>query len=110
MSNPTPPSIRYVLFHKPGPKWQYGVDFRQQYGVREHVEHYLKFHELGKLEMGGPFLLQDAGGMMVATRDVSGEELESFAAADPAVEAGLLIYEIRPWLTAMERHDGESNT
>lgn len=44
--------------------------------------------------------------MMVATKDVSQEELDAFAASDPAVQAGLLIYEIRPWLTAMERHDG----
>ena len=88
MSNPQPPSIRYVVFHMPGPKWQYGVDFREQEGVREHVAHYLKLHEQGKLELGGPFLLRD--------------ELESFAAADPAVLSGLLLYEIRPWFTAME--------
>jgi uncharacterized protein YciI len=62
----------------------------------------LKFHDQGKLEVGGPFLLQDAGGMMVATKDISKEELEAFAAADPAVQSGLLIYEVRPWLTAME--------
>lgn len=105
MSNPTPPAIRYVVFHRPGPAWQHGVDFREQDGVREHIQHYLKFHEQGKLELGGPFLLADAGGMMVATRDVSQEELEDFAAADPAVRSGLLICEIRPWLTAMERHD-----
>jgi len=37
-----------------------------------------------------------------ANRDVSQAELEAFAAADPAVQAGLLIYEVRPWLTAME--------
>ncbi len=94
--------IRYVVFHKPGPKWEYGVDFREQEGVGDHVQHYLKLHESGKLELGGPFLLQDAGGMMVATKDVSQEELEAFTAADPAVQAGLLIYEIRPWFTAME--------
>jgi len=95
-------SVRYVVFHKPGPQWQHGVDFREQGGVGEHVQHYLKLHEQGKLELGGPFLLQDAGGMMVAAKDVSQEELDAFAASDPAVEAGLLIYEIRPWLTAME--------
>ena len=104
MSNPTPPSIRYVVFHTPGPKWQTGVDFREQEGVREHVGHYLKFHEQGKLELGGPFLVQDAGGMMVAAKDVSKEELDAFAAADPAVVSGLLLYEVRPWLTAMEHH------
>ena len=102
MSNPAPPSIRQVVFHRPGPKWQSGLDFREQDGVREHVEHYLKFHQQGKLELGGPFLVQDAGGMVVATKDVSRDELEAFAAADPAVQSGLLLYEIRPWLTAME--------
>ena len=100
MANSRP--IRYVVFHSPGPAWKHGVDFRQQDGVAEHVQHYLKLHEQGKLELGGPFLLQDAGGMMVATKEVSQEELEAFAADDPAVKAGLLLYEIRPWLTAME--------
>jgi len=40
--------------------------------------------------------------MIVATKDVSQDELETFAASDPAVQSGLLIYEIRPWLTVME--------
>ena len=97
------PNVRYVVFHTPGHHWQNGVDFREQTGVQKHVQHYLKLHEQGKLELGGPFLLQDTGGMMVATRDVSREELESFAAADPAVLSGLLHYEVRAWLTAMER-------
>jgi len=102
MSDSTSRPVRYVVFHRPGSKWQYGVDFREQNGVGEHVQHYLKLHQQGKLELGGPFLLQDAGGMMVATKDVSQEELEAFAAADPAVQSGWLIYEVRPWLTAME--------
>lgn len=102
MSNPTASRIRYIVIHQPGPQWQYGLDFREQEGVGQHVQHYLKLHEQGKLELGGPFLLQDAGGMMVATRDVSQAELEAFAASDPAVQAGLLTYEVRPWLTAME--------
>ena len=57
MSDPGPPSIRYVVFHTPGPRWKPGVDFREQ----------------------------DAGGMMVAPKDVSRKELDSFAAADPTV-------------------------
>jgi hypothetical protein len=48
--------------------------------------------------------MPDAGGMMVATREISQDELEAFAAADPAVQSGLLVYEIRPWLTAMEHY------
>ena len=107
MSNPSAPRVRYIVIHQPGPKWQYGIDFREQPGVGQHVQHYLKLYEQGKLELGGPFLIQDAGGMMVATKDVSEAELEAFAASDPAVQAGLLIYEIRPWLTAME-HEARS--
>ena len=101
MSNPAA-SLRYVVIHTPGPKWRSGVDFREQEGVGEHVWHYLKLHKQGKLELGGPFLTQDAGGMMIATREVSPEELEAFAAADPAVQSGLLVYEVRPWYTPME--------
>ena len=103
MSNPAPRPVRYVVFHRPGPRWQPGIDFREQDGVGEHVQHYLKLHKQGKLELGGPFLSGDAGGMMVATKDVSQAELDAFAADDPAVRSGLLVYEVRPWLTAMER-------
>jgi uncharacterized protein YciI len=102
MTNPTTRPIRYVVLHKPGPKWQYGVDYREQAGVDEHVQHYMEFHQQEKLEMGGPFLVNDVGGMMVTTKEVSQEEIETFAATDPAVRSGLLIYEIRPWMTAME--------
>lgn len=104
MTNQSARPVRFVVIHKPGPKWQYGMDYRQQDGVGEHVEHYLKFHQQGKLQLGGPFLLPDVGGMMVTTKEVSQEEIEAFAAADPAVKSGLLIFEIRPWMTAME-HD-----
>lgn len=107
MSNPTSRPVRHVVFHRPGPRWKTGIDFREQEGVREHIQHYLKLHEQGKLELGGPFLITDSGGMMVATRDVTGEELEAFAAADPAVQSGLLVFEIRPWLTAMEHKRNE---
>jgi uncharacterized protein YciI len=102
MSNPLLQRVRHVVFHRPGPNWKLGVDFREQERVGEHVQHYLKLHMQGKLELGGPFLLQDAGGMMVAAKNVSREELEAFAAEDPAILSRLLVFEIRSWLTAME--------
>ena len=40
---------------------------------------------------------------MVATKDVSMEEIEAFAAADPAVKSGLLRYEVKPWYVVMEK-------
>lgn len=97
---------RFVVFHTPGPAWVVGVDFREQPGVSEHVEHYRKLFDEGKLEVGGPFLLPDIGGMMVATQEVSMGEIIAFAAQDPAVQSGLLEYEVRPWFTPMDRHAG----
>lgn len=99
------PRPRFVVFHTPGPAWQDGVDFREQPGVFDHVGHYAGFHEHGKLAMGGPFLSGQGGGMMIAADDVGHEELEAFAAADPAVTSGLLRYEVRPWLVAMTGQD-----
>ncbi len=100
MSNP---SVHFVVFHRPGPAWQLGVDFREQPGVAEHVAHYRALQAQGKLALGGPFLMPDSGGLMVAVPEVGRDELEAFAAADPAVRSGLLIYEVRPWYVAMRQ-------
>jgi hypothetical protein len=35
------------------------------------VAHYRQLAQAGKLELGGPFLVPDGGGMMVTTKDVS---------------------------------------
>ena len=67
----------------------------------EHVQHYAKLHEQGKLLYGGPFIDIDSGGMMITVDGVAREELEEFAASDPAVLAGLLVFEIRTWYLAM---------
>ncbi len=94
--------VRYVVFHKPGPGWLPGVDFREQPGVQEHVKHYLKLSQDGKLAMGGPFL-DNSGGMMIPTADVTFEDIKAFAESDPAVKSGLLIVEIKPWMVVMEK-------
>lgn len=97
--------LRQVVIHSPGPKWKKGIDFREQPGVMEHVEHYSKFREVGKLEFGGPFIDPDAGGMMVASKSVSREELEEYAESDPAIQAGLLKFKIFTWYIAMSKNE-----
>jgi uncharacterized protein YciI len=69
--------------------------------VQEHIQHYANFHEQGKLEMGGLNLDNDSGSMMIATKDVSREELEEFAIIDPAISYGLLTFQIKIWYIAM---------
>jgi uncharacterized protein YciI len=97
------PDIRHVVVHSPGPQWQSELGFREQPGVADHVAHYGSLLEDGRLELGGPFLAGADGGMMVAASGMDAEELDRFAASDPAVTSGLLSYEIRTWLVAMRR-------
>lgn len=97
----TAPRVRHVVFHRPGPAWLTGVDFREQPGVMDHVLHYEAVQDRGLLALGGPFLGPDAGGMMVADESVTREELTAIAAADPAVGSGLLTFEVRAWYTPM---------
>ncbi|MCB1585886.1 MAG: hypothetical protein KDI52_06370 [Xanthomonadales bacterium] len=92
-----------AVFHTPGPKWKQGVGFREQEGVMNHVEHYAKFFNAGKLKMGGPFIDNDSGGMMIATEDVTRDEIEKHAASDPAVLSGLLDFEVKTWYVAMNK-------
>lgn len=94
--------LKQAVFHSPGPKWQKGVDFHEQPNIMAHVQHYAKLHQEGKLLLGGPFIDQDAGGMMIAD-GVSREELEAFAADDPAVKDGLLTFEVKTWYVAMAK-------
>ena len=90
-----------VVFHRAGPKWRKGAPPFGQDGVGEHIGHYRSMLEAGKLFLGGPFLDDEGGGMMIAAKGVDRAELEAFAARDPAVQSGLLTVEIRPWLIGM---------
>jgi len=96
-------AVKHVVFHSPGPNWKPGNNFQKQAEdiVMEHVQHYRKFHEEGKLLLGGPHVDIDSGGMMIANEGVTREELEEFAASDPAVLKGLLTFQVKTWYVAM---------
>jgi uncharacterized protein YciI len=95
--------IRFVVMHSPGPKWLPGKTLFEQPGVREHVEHYRKFLDAGKLALGGPHLDEKGGGMMIPVAGVSEAEITKYAAEDPAVKSGVLLVSVRPWLIGMSQ-------
>ena len=95
--------VRYVVIHTPGPKWLPGKGMFEQPGLQEHVEHYRKLLEAGKLSLGGPHIDGKAGGMMIPAPGVTEAEIAQFAAEDPAVKSGLLLAEVRPWLIGLSR-------
>ena len=93
--------VRFVVFHRPGPAWQKGVPIPAQAGVQDHIGHYRKLLEAGKLDFGGPFIDEAAGGMMVPVAGLSEDEVRAIAVSDPSVQSGLLVAEVRPWLIGM---------
>lgn len=95
--------VRFVILHVPGPNWLPGKTLFEQPGVREHVEHFRKLLQAGKLALGGPHLDARGGGMMIPAPGVSEDEIRSFAADDPAVKSGVLVAEVRPWLIGMSK-------
>jgi uncharacterized protein YciI len=99
------PVPQFVVFHAPGPRWRRGVAAFEQEGLQAHVDHYRTLLQDGKLILGGPFLGEAGGGMMVAAAGVGGAELAAFAASDPTVVDGLLTFEVRPWLIGMRAAD-----
>lgn len=98
-----PKDVRFVVFHLPGPAWLPGKTLFDQPGVREHVAHYRRWLEAGKLELGGPHLDSAGGGMMIPVAGVGEAEVSRFASEDPAVRSGVLVAVVRPWLIGMAK-------
>lgn len=94
---------RYVVIHRPGPNWKAGVPAMEQPGLQAHADHFRALLEAGKLSMGGPFLDDASGGLMIPEAEVSETEIGKFASDDPAVQSGLLVFEIRRWLPALQK-------
>ena len=94
--------VRPVVVLKPGPAWREGVDARHQEGFDAHVEHWRRWLDEGKIELGGPWL--DGGGAIyVPTVGVSESEIARYAVADPAVRTSVATFEIRRWYVAVHK-------
>ncbi|MBA4317759.1 MAG: hypothetical protein C0412_05105 [Flavobacterium sp.] len=63
-----------------------------------HMANFNKLIEDGKALCGGPFVDAKGGGMLILNVKTA-EEAKKLCDNDPAVIAGRLAYEIRPWYT-----------
>ncbi|HNU11772.1 MAG TPA: hypothetical protein PKJ45_10505 [Rubrivivax sp.] len=90
----------FVILHSPGPAWEPGLPLTQQLGVREHEAHYAELARQGLVVMGGPFADATGGGLMIFRAGLDEDTLRMHALTDPAVESGLLQFEILPWVIA----------
>jgi len=96
-SRPAAAAERIVIVHRPGPMWPDPKhEFLDQEGLRAHIDHYRILDDRGLLLLGGPFL-NDGGGMMIVAGEAGLERMRRFAGADPAVKSGLLLAEVYSW-------------
>jgi uncharacterized protein YciI len=66
---------------------------------RGHLAYMDSLHKQGKLVMAGPFLDDSDWRGVVVYRVATVEDARALAAGDPAVKAGRLAIEVRPWMT-----------
>ncbi len=93
--------LRHVVFLEPGPSWTVGLELREQELYLEHQAHWRKAIDLGRVELGGPFV-DETGAMIVPSRDCTESELAAYAVEDPAVRAGILVFSLRRWLVLLK--------
>jgi uncharacterized protein YciI len=91
-----PPSL-YVCLYRAGPNWLPGKPATAQ-PLRPHAAYMKKLLDDGVLLAGGPFLDVDGGMAVVRARDIAAAK--AIFAVDPAITAGVMLGEVRPWLPA----------
>lgn len=84
----------FLVIYRPGPAWLPGKPVSEQ-PLTEHGKYMLSLFVKGSMKFAGP-LTDNAGGAVVL--DVADEaEAKAIVAADPAVRAGIFVYEMHPW-------------
>ena len=97
----------FVLFHRPGPHWQPGIEFPAQTGIMDHIGFMQGLDQEGRLVLGGPFDGEpagpaDGGPVGIAIIQAHGlAQAEAIAASDASVQAELLTVTVRPWRPRM---------
>lgn len=84
----------YLFQYAPGPAWRAGVAMREQ-GLGPHGAYMARLQREGRLFAGGGYASDD-GGMAIVTA-ASEEEACAMLAADPAIESGIFVAQLREW-------------
>jgi uncharacterized protein YciI len=84
----------FVIDYRRGPAWIEGRSVFEQ-PLQGHLAYMRSLQALGTLVLGGPFL-DDAGGLIVV-RTEDADEARTLLQADPAVQEGVMVAEAHPW-------------
>lgn len=103
----------WLVIYSPGPSWTQGKPVGEQ-GLEGHFHWLLDLYANGTMKLAGPFT-DDSGGMVVLEAADSATA-HGLLAGDPAIEHGIMQYELRPlrlhpwdaYLEARERRRQQS--
>ena len=84
---------------KKGPQWTTMPETEKNQVLHQHLRNVISLLESGKAVVAGPFGDDSELGGIFIFRAASTEEAKSWADADPAVKAGLIVPEMHPWLS-----------
>jgi len=89
--------VLFALIYRPGPNWRQGKPFREQIAIKEHFAYVKGLFANGQLFSGGG-LGDDHGLVLFHARDQA--EANAILAADPMVQAGSFVGEVRRYTPA----------
>jgi uncharacterized protein YciI len=89
-----PQGDHYAIIYEPGPNWLPGKPTREQ-PLKDHLAHLLRHGAEGRMTMGGPFL-DNTGGLVIVVAE-SAEVPEQIVREDPGIVAGILKASIHKW-------------
>jgi len=84
----------FLVVYKPGPRWLAGKPLAQQ-SLGAHGKYMLSLYMHGDLKIAGPFA-DDFGGAVILNA-ANEAEAKGIVMKDPAVVAGVFVYELHPW-------------
>ncbi|MGQ0661125.1 YciI family protein [Sphingosinicella sp.] len=90
----TPARQLFLFLFRPGPAWQPGVPMRQQ-NMREHGAYHARLVREGRSVAGGGYVGEDGGMAIIRAADLA--EAQAMLAADPAIQNGVFVAELRQW-------------
>jgi uncharacterized protein YciI len=84
---------KYIALIGHGPRWLEGKSvYEQGKPVEDHLDAMRRHYDTGVLQLGGPF---DHGGGIAVLNVADEPAARAVMDADPAVQAGVMVYEIR---------------
>ena len=88
------PRQLFLLLYRPGPAWRPGVPMRRQ-DLRAHGAYHAQLVREGRSVAGGPYAGEEGGLAIIRAADMA--EARAMLAADPAIQNGVFVAEVRHW-------------